>query len=93
LHIHTTSDKDHEHFSRSSLYVDFIYDTSKKLPSGITRHIIAIFVGSNVPLPIYEIDQHLRTRDVEVSSSGINTALRRNPEYFVALENAGDTIP
>ena len=86
LHIHTKDPDKYESSTGQTPYINILYDHNKKFPSGIARHIMAVFMDNNVPLPIHEIDKQLRARDVEVTPSGINTALRRNPDYFEQVE-------
>ena len=68
-------------------YIHILYShNDKKIPSGIARHILALFAEDNKSLPINTIHQRLKERGINTSISGVNTALRRNTLYFEQVE-------
>ena len=68
-------------------YIHILYGhNDKRIPSGIARHILALFAENNKPLPTNTIHQCLKERGVNITMSGVNTALRRNIGYFEQVE-------
>jgi hypothetical protein len=61
------------------------HNNTKKMPSGIARDIMAVFMDNDISLPIHEIYKQLQARCIDATPSGINTALRRNTEYFAQV--------
>lgn len=87
LHMHVKSSEKSEDSAGQIPYIHILYShNDKKIPSGIARHILALFAEDNKPLPINTIHQHLKERGINTSISGVNTALRRNTPYFEQVE-------
>src|SRR5947209_6671902 len=58
LHMHVKSTDKSEINAGQIPYIHLLYGyNDKKMPSGIARHILAIFIEDNKPLPINAIHQ------------------------------------
>jgi hypothetical protein len=87
LRMHGNSVEKSESNAGQISYFHILYShNNKKIPSGIARHVLAMFAEDNKPLPINTIHQRLKERGINTSMSGVNTALRRNPSYFEQVE-------
>jgi len=85
MHVET-SEKSESNAGQISYFHILYSHNDKKIPSGIARHILALFAEDNKPLPINTIHQRLKERGMNTSISGVNTALRRNTLYFEQVE-------
>lgn len=62
------------------------FNDEKKIPSGIARHIITLLASTSEPLAINKIHQLLKEKGIDVTISGVNTALRRNVMHFEQVD-------